>query len=187
MQNDLIRTFAPLLPALAVPYLVWHFLMAAPLYMIAEQRKLWWKWLAWLPIGQNYVMGAIADDIGSARSARIYLNGEEYRKETYFRYVLSGYQLLFAFAAIVIGVRVLQGAGMPQFLTSDAFVSIQTNVWPVLSFALMGVHAWCLYKIFGYYRADRASLYTFLSVILYVPTPFLLLSLRKEFPQKPKG
>lgn len=183
--DELIRIFLPSLGLLAVPVLAWHILMAVALQSIAKRRGLWWRWLAWFPIGQNYVLGAIADDIAGSGGYRVWRNGEEIKKESYFRYILSGYQIIIAFIAVILAVKLWRGEDISGLLLGGLFNNaLYDALAPVVSFALAGVHAYALYKIFGYYRPERASLYTVLCVFFAFLTPFLLLSVRKAFPRQ---
>lgn len=147
-------------------------LLGYTLFSIGGHRGLRLRWLAWLPIGQDYVLGAIADDIGG--QGRFFRGGESYYRHILamiriFSYFYTGLSLYLTVRGISLS-GLLAGMGASYELIS-----------PIVSFLITAIQAAVLYKIFGYYRPDRASIYALLCLFFSFLTPFLLLSIRKSY------
>lgn len=126
------------------------------LYTLAKKRNLRYPWLAWIPMANQYLLGALINDQVSVGSLRI------------------------PYAAIILpllsGITTLLSSTMTQIpFVGWLFVFVAGILVSIYEYA---AYYW-LYRI---YNAKNATLYLVLSIIFPVTIPFFLFSLRDKIP-----
>ncbi|MFA9379886.1 MAG: hypothetical protein ACERKO_02385 [Acetanaerobacterium sp.] len=165
---------------------------AISFYTIAKNRGYNKPWLAWIPIANDYLRGAIADDINY-----------RHQKSTSFRIWLM--VLVIISKAGIIGVVVVQtivtvtgfGNGMGglsqfamggynQFMMGSPSRTIMM-VLPIVAlfFGLFSIgyaviYYFAMYRIYNDYVPHNAVLFLVLSIVVSVTEPFFVLSFRNK-------
>jgi len=127
-----------------------YVLQALALQTMAKRRGMDNTWLAWVPVGSSWLLGAMADDI----------NARQGKKTSY------GIVLLVTTAACM-------GAGVSLFLIP--FLGLFSGLF---SIAVMVVYYIALYEIYRDYAPKNAVPYLVLSILLGIQ--WLLLFLLRE-------
>lgn len=139
------------------------------MYRIAKRRMLPCPWLAWIPLGNLWTLGCIAD---------------RYRQETYDRRSFSRWTLLGL--SIFLGLFFLDWLGVDVF--SGVMNALIENCELLLSLYLLIslITIWCsLYRLYDSCRSNLSGLFTVLSVLLSIPTPLCIMLCSKwddDFP-----
>lgn len=141
-----------ILTAIAAGVVV-YVLQALALQTMAKRRGIANAWLAWVPVGSSWLLGAIADDINARRG----------KKTSY------GILLLVVTAAGM-------GAGFSLFLIP--FLGLFSGLFSV---AVMVVYYIALYEVYRDYAPRNAVLYLVLSILLGIHWVWLFL-LREKRP-----
>lgn len=167
MNRILLQLFGYFAGALAIPMAINHLLMALALFLIARARKIPLAWLAWLPVGQSYTLGAIADDIGGDRFFG--------HRSSSYRHILACISIANTFASGFSFYMALQGTYVDQLLFTGAQGKLLGTLLEITSLAISVVSLYVLYKIFVYHCRGRAVIYTLLAVFIPFAEPILLL------------
>ncbi len=145
---------------------------------IARRREIQNPWLAWLPLGNLWILGSISDQY-----QQIALEQEKTKRRTL---LLLGVLCLAAAAAFGVG---LWGAnsGELEARFADTPPMAMAAVFMVL-FLLAG-GCWLLLRINAYIAAfylfrsctpGRAPVYLLLSIVMYMALPVMVFALRKK-------
>jgi hypothetical protein len=125
-----------------------YVLNALPLYSIASRRKLKAAWLAWIPIGSDYVLGLISDDY-----QLLVLNNDKHR-----RLWLPLFQGLTV--AMFVTVWVLVFAEMMREEPTNTAIVILVILGTVVATVAGAVIKWmATYDLFRSCEPDRAGMY----------------------------
>ena len=130
-----------------------YVLQALSLYTIAKRRGLQNVWLAWVPVGSSWLLGAVADDVNARRGKK------------------TCYSIL-----LLVASAVCMGSGVSVFLLP--FLGLFSGLF---SIAAMVVCYIALYDVFQDYAPGNAVLYLVLSILLGIRW-LLLFLLRKKQP-----
>ena len=122
-----------------------YVLRAIGLYTMAKRRGLANPWLAWIPVADQFLLGAVADDITRLRGRR------------------TNYSII---------LLVLSASGMVVSCTAFAAPLAGFITWPV-SIAMMVFLYMAVYEIFKDYAPQNAVLFLVLSVLLSLYWVFL--------------
>lgn len=148
------------------------------LHSIAKRRGIRKPWLAWLPLGNMWILGSISDQYqyvakGNVRSRRKVLLG-----------------LTIAMWAIMLPLYISYGVflvGMISGFMADGNIAATLLVMIVLALALMviGIIAVvyqyiALYDLYSSCSPDSAVLMLVLSIFINITMPFFLFAIRKK-------
>ncbi len=195
-MNLLFGIIGTLLCASAVLGILFYILNAISYHTIAKNRGYDKPWLAWIPIANDYLKGAVADDInrrrGKASSFRVWL------------LVLSIVVNLSSIIIVALGVAFgfgtafssRFGSWLPDFFGHRGFYksfsfsgpfSMFITLSPLISFLINAVAIAfavvmfiVLYKTFEDYTPQNAVAFLLLSIFISVTCPFLLFSIRNK-------
>lgn len=174
----LLKLFQPFLLLLFIPGILYHLIMGFVLFVFARAKSIPFAWLAWLPVGQQYVTGSLADDIGG--NDRFFGYGK-----SYYRHILACCQIVSLF--IVFLPFIITAAGGDSLVLSNMMGDgmILGTVLDIVFFAIMVMNVYVIYKIFSYYTPHRAVLFSVLSVAVGPLKPvFLFIAYRTLRGQK---
>ena len=158
---------------LAVTMYIFHSL---GLYTLAKRRGIPNPGLAWVPVGNAWILGSLADQ---------YMGYAE-RRETAYRKILLGLSI----AAYGIGLLAggLGGVRLPYLLSYSSrfqafnmggFIGIYLILWVVgVVFAVFRYIA--LYRLFKSCQPNNATLFLILSILISVTQPFILFAIRNK-------
>lgn len=172
----IIQIILPLLGAGAVVAVLFHIAMGAALFSLCRGRKLSLAWLAWLPIGQDYAMGAIVDDIGGG--GRRFFSGQ-----SCFRHILACSTIVIGFVSALALYITWNGVELPRILYEGEIGRVLATVFEIAALAIGIARVYVIYRIYLYYKPERSTLYAILSVLLPFMLPILLLTLRRGRPR----
>lgn len=194
---DIISMLIAMLPSLIISLvssvlgIVLYVMMSWGMYSISKRRGISKPWLAWIPYGQNWILGAISDHYQLAAKG----------KETSRRKVLLGLSLgVMAAAAVVIAgyvVLIVVAAGQLIVPVSDAASSADSSMvimvlilLGMIFFLLLEVAIAVVYSVFTYialfdlFRScnpDTGVLFLILSIVLGINGFFVFLDRNKDF------
>lgn len=156
--------------------LVFYIFTAISLYAISKKRGYDKPWLAFIPIANFYLMGAIADNINLV-----------IKKKTIFRrlaLILSG---SFIFSLIMIFVFIFKGVENSEAINQNPSLSLGIIMGVGIFYILIIILRICylillgfiLYRIYMDYTPNNAVAFLVLSLIFKIH-PFFLFSIRNK-------
>lgn len=163
--------------------LIAYIFEAIGLYTLAKRRGLRYPGLAWVPVANVWILGALADNYMSVTELR----------ETRFRHILLGLEI--ALSAICIPVAVISLGSVLEAVASIADGRYYAAGGYVLwSFGIMGLSFVlfvlsvvltvflyiALYRIFKSCQPSSAVVYLILSIFFSVSLPFILFGIRNK-------
>lgn len=159
--------------------LVMYILERWGLHKLAKDRQIRHGWLAWFPLGYDWIMGSIADHYHYV--AKGHIRG---RRKT----LLGLYLAIFVLVLVQIGCYVFYAAYMLNWFAIDFLVATQLYLVAelirlaiaVLSLILM-IHRYiALHDLYASCEPDGATAYLVISILLPVTEPFFVFSCRKK-------
>ena len=157
-----------------------YVLQSLGMYTIAKRRGIRKPWLAWLPLGNMWILGSISDQY------RYVAKGEVKNK----RKALLG--LTIALSILVIGIYVLyfamifQGVMDSTAVDGSFVLSYFAAIIPValglLVFSLIAtvIQYIALYDLYASCAPSNAIIYLLLSIFINVTMPFFVFACRKK-------
>ncbi len=183
-ETLLVRAVSGLLTGVPTVLLaiVAYVLNALALYTIARRRGLRKPWLAWLPVGDQWLLGSLADqyryvtrgEVKSRRKALLILC---------LLNLLLGILLLVLLLAALVQVLVLLAGGFyGQEQLMNLGLSILGLAVPMaaLSIARLVVRFLALYDVYKSLDPANSTLYLVLSILISVTAPFFLFFNREK-------
>ena len=174
--------------------LVCYVLGAISLYTIANRRGLKNPWLAWLPVGFEWLLGSVSDQYQ-------YLVKD---RDTSRRKLMLGFSIASfctGFVVIVVAVVLLVKLAFSAAMMSEAQIA-EMILWPVMTAAitslimaivalvLMVLRCVCLYDLYRSCQPDNATLYLVLGILFGFLEPVFLMIVRNKDegmpPRKPE-
>ena len=142
-----------------------YVLMSLGLYTLAQRRGIQHAWLAWVPVGSLWILGAIADDyqlkvMGQVKNRR--------------KALLILWIVLFVLAILLVALAVGMAMGFaldPNITGSDAVSSILVVVVAYLALIVLAIVATvfqyiCLYDLYASCDPSNKTLYLLLSIFV---------------------
>lgn len=151
---------------------------------IAQNRGYDKPWLAWIPYGNVYLKGAIADDInmrqGKTSKWRKWLLGLSIAS-TLGAFVMAIVIIVFG-VSVAIFAETESGGGAVAMVFSIIFMVLMFLVIYAAAIAAAVINFITIYKVYKDYAPDNAVAYILLSIFVSVSYPFLLYSVRNNVP-----
>lgn len=157
------------------------------MYTIANRRGIRHPWLAWLPIGNMWILGSIADQYqyvakGNVRNRRKVLTGLDIAMIA----LLIVWSIVFFGMFINIIINAPQLETMPDAEVLSLFLSPLLSVlgltlvmWVVAVIAMVFQYI-CLHNLYASCDPENRTVYTVLSILFAVVMPFLIFACRKK-------
>lgn len=172
MGAEAASIFSILFGVLMIVYLlilgfviVQYVLQAVSLYRISKRRGIHHPWLAWIPIGMNWILGSISD---------------------HYQYVAkqcvkSRRKILLVLSVISLVLSVLLNVIVTVLVSTDSVASIIVLllfalVAIALSITAMVFTYLCYYDLFRSCRPDYAVLFLVLGILFSVTMPFFMIA-----------
>jgi len=150
-------------------------------YTIAKRRGIHNPWLAWLPIGNMWILGSISDQYQYVAKGKL----RNRRK------VLMG--LMIAIFALMVPVFAGYGALIASIISDNAYASADIMAGAGVMIALLSYLAMiivsivatvfqyiALYDLYASCDSNNAVMYIVLSIFINVTMPFFVFSCRKK-------
>lgn len=178
-----------------------YILTSLALYSIAKRRNISNPWLAWIPVGNLWIMGSISDD---------YQRVVKFQSKNRRKWILGLYIATIAVAFVMIGVLVATmvvavGTGLGGSVEDVDWLPAAGGLVAIilLSMVMMAVAIWAsvveymaLYDIYRSCDSKNATLYLVLSIFVSITMPIFLLlcrdkddlsyTMRKQVPAAPQ-
>ncbi len=154
-----------------------YVLHALGMYTIAKRRGIHNPWLAWVPIGNLWILGSISDQYqyvaqGKVRSRRKLLLG--------LMIALAALMLVLFVVTIYLAVQAAFG-GAEASVVVAAMIALFFGLIMMVVAILMTVFEYiCLYNLFASCDPDNKVTYLLLSIFISVTMPFLVFVCRKK-------
>lgn len=155
-----------------------YIFQAKGMYAIAQRRGIENPWLAWVPVGNMWLLGCISD---------------QFRSLAYGEYTNRRRKLLWLNIWTVVGLLLYigLGCGMAVYATTygdvSAVVSMMLLGFFVLFYALMALlvvtavlQYKCYFDLFRSCEPSKSVLYLILSILISFPLPFFIYSCRNK-------
>ena len=173
----ILGVFLVVLGVLLVCCLVGWILRSMSLYSIAKRRGIRNAWLAWIPIGSNWILGSVADQyqhlvqgkVTSRRKVMLILGAVSV--------VLSTVVFGFSFAQALAEAGVLPEE---QAVTAALVSAVPSMLGSVVGIVTLVFYHICNYDLYRSCRPDGAVAFLVLGIIFGVCEPFFYLACRKK-------
>ena len=162
-----------------------YILLAVGLYSIADRRGISKPWLAWIPFGQNWILGSISDQFQYVAMGQ---NKSKRKVLLVLNIVLAVLYavLLVCYIAVIINVvtGLLNGADEDQLVMGlmGPLMGILGMCLPVVgvAIAVMVLRYMALYDLYTSCSPSNNVLFLVLSIIFGVTEPFFIFFNRKK-------
>ena len=169
--------FLTILGVVLICCLVGWILRSMSLHSIAKRRGIRHAWLAWIPIGSNWILGSVADQYQHLIQGKV----TSRRKIMLILGTVSAvlYTVVYglAFAQIFAELSMLRGE---QALTAAAISSIPSMLSTVVGIVTLVFYHICNYDLYRSCRPNGATAFLVLGIIFPVCEPFFYLACRKK-------
>ena len=155
-----------------------YVLYSLGMYTIAKRRGIHNPWLAWVPVGNLWILGSISDQYQYVTQGKV----QNRRK------LLLGLEIaLFVLLAVLFGVgiyAIVQGIAGGDILSKMAMLLLVTLLasmaMMVLAVLLTVFEYICLYNLFASCDPSGKVVYIILSIFISVTMPFLVFACRNK-------
>lgn len=152
-----------------------YVLQSLGMYTIADRRGIRHSWLAWVPLGNLWILGSISDQYQYLAKGNI----KNRRK------VLLGLSIGFFLFYIVWIVAMIVGLILTEGLAGEAVAGILLIVLGALLMVAMAIamvvyQYLCLYDLYSSCNPSNAVLYLVLSIVFSVTMPIFVFVCRKK-------
>lgn len=156
-----------------------YILTALGMYTIAKRRGIHHAWLAWIPVGSNWLLGSISDQYqyvakGRVRNRRKVLLGLSLGMFAVIALMLVGFVMML--------ISEISGADASEMMFGGAIALILLCYFAmfVLAIILLVFEYIALYDLFASCEPDNSVLYLVLSILVGVVLPFFVFACRNK-------
>ena len=155
--------------------LVCYVLQSYGLYTIANRRGIRNSWLAWVPIGNVWILGSISDQYQYVAKGKV----KNRRK------LLLGLNIGLVVATVGWFIAILASALMSESVANGVITFVLIMLLGYLAFLTMVVIATvymylCCYDLYNSCNPSNGVLFLVLSIIFSVTLPFFIFACRKK-------
>lgn len=152
-----------------------YVLQSLGMYSIAKRRGIHKPWLAWIPLGNVWILGSISDQYQYVAKGRI----KNKRKALLILGIVM-YALIIPYTAMVTSIAASQGDVANEMLTTVfAFLGFFALYFGVVIAAAV-IQYMALYDLYGSCEPKNQMVYTLLSIFVSITMPFLVFACRKK-------
>lgn len=165
--------------------LVTYILFSLGLYAFAKRRGIKNPWLAWIPVGSNWILGSLSDQYRYVTKGEI----KNKRKAMLALSIIMGVLFVAIIAIIIVAVARMALSGMDGSLSEQEafrvgmmFLSMLGLFLPLwgIGLALTIVQYIALYDLYRSADPDNRVLYIVLSIVVNVTMAFFVFFLRNK-------
>ena len=157
--------------------IVCYILSALGMYTIAKRRGIHNPWLAWLPVGDMWILGSISDQYQYVAKGKV-----RNRRKTLLGLYIAMFALLLLDFIVLVGMVVAavmgnSAATMGVAVVLTVLICIAVFVIAILSLVFSYI---ALYDLFASCDPSNATTYLVLSIFFTVALPFFIFFSRKK-------
>ena len=162
--------------ALAVLAIASYVLQSVGLYSIAKRRGINNPWLAWIPIGNLWILGSISDQYQYVVKGRV-----RNRRKTLLGLEIAAYLVLvpmiISLISAIVGIAMdsVGGVGIGALVLVLSYLALI-----VLSILMVVFYYIALYDLYMSCDSGNATLYLVLSILFGITLPFFIFFNRKK-------
>lgn len=162
--------------------IVGYVLTAISLYQIGKRRRIRNYGLAWVPIGNLWVINAIGDQYQEIRT------GQRQYLRRWAMGLIGGFVLLWLLGMVMAFSAVVKAFTYRDTLTPGEIMSLGSSAMLMILAILLMLAAWTaamvltyisLYRLYRSTRPQSAVVFLVLSIVIPVTAPFFLFACRK--------
>jgi len=186
LKDPAVLTFLGVVCGLVLFALISYILLSVGLHRLARDRKIRHGWLAWLPLGREWILGSIADQYQHVVKGRV-----KSRRKTLLGFgitvlILSLVQLAcvictnaYTFNWFIIDYYLAMQLSVAAELLSVA-VSVVSLIWFIWEYIV-------LFDLYASCEPDGAPAFLVVSLVIPVTLPFFVFACRKlEYGMPPR-
>ena len=152
-------------------------LRSMSLHSIAKRRGIRNAWLAWIPIGNRWVLGSVSDQYQHLAQNKV----TSRRKIMLILGAVSAVLYTVSYGATFAQFFIQLGAlSEEQVLTSAVFSMVPSALTSVVGIAMLVFYHMCNYDLYRSCRPNGATPFLVLGIIIPVCEPFFYLACRKH-------
>ena len=171
--------------------LVFFIMTAVGFYTIAKRRGIRHAWLAWIPVGREWILGSISDQYHQV------VKGERKgKRKAMLTLSLLSYAGIYAFLGLLIAVIVFLVRDSMGYYVDYSLMNVLNVLWIGQIFLVLGfsiaqtvIYYMALYDVYRAASPSNAVLFLVLSIFVSITTPFFVFFNRKKdegmIPQRP--
>lgn len=156
-----------------------YILQSLGMYTIAKRRGIHNPWLAWLPVGNMWILGSISDQYQYVAKGRVRNRRKALIGLTIAMFLFSMIAGISAFASVFTEAAGMD-AGEVLFGASLGVVLITYLVIAVISIVAVVIQYMALYDLYVSCEPSNGVLYLVLSIFVSVAMPFFVFACRKK-------
>lgn len=156
-----------------------YVLQSLGMYTIAKRRGIHKPWLAWIPVGNMWILGSISDQYQYVAKGRV-----KNRRKTLLGLMIATYALMIpfyvAYFAMMIQMMVTGDADGYSMVSYAAVILLLALAMMVVAIIATVFQYIALYDLFVSCDPGNAVMYLVLSIFLGVTLPFFIFACRKK-------
>lgn len=157
-----------------------YVLQSLGMYTIAKRRGIHKPWLAWVPVGNMWILGSISDQYqyvvkGRVRNRRKVLTGL-----TVGMYALMVPVYVLYFMMIIFAAAAPEAVGEEPALVYLLLVFLAVLAMMIVAIVAMVFQYIAIYDLFASCEPNNAVVYLVLSILINVTLPFFMFACRKK-------
>ena len=173
----ILGIFLTIMGIVLVCCVVGWILRSLSLHSIAKRRGIRNAWLAWIPIGNRWVLGSISDQYQHLAQNKV----TSRRKIMLILGAVSAVLYTVSYGATFAQIFIQLGAlSEEQVLNSALFSMVPSALTSVVGIAMLVFHHICNYDLYRSCRPNGAVAFLVLGIIFAVCEPFFYLACRKK-------
>ena len=163
-----------------------YILQSLGMYAIAKRREIEKPWLAWLPIGSDWILGSISDQYRYVTKGQI----KNKRKAMLTMNILLTVPLIMFFVGIVLFVVQIAAYSGNMYMAAHAYepqmfvaLSVAVVAWFLmmgLAIALTVIRFVALFDLYRSCEPDNGTLFLVLSILIPITQPIFLFLYRNR-------
>lgn len=157
-----------------------YVLQSLGMYTIAKRRGIHKPWLAWIPVGNMWMLGSISDQYQYVVKGRV-----RNRRKTLMGLTIAIYALMIPVYALYI-MMIIFSVASPETVTGEGMVAygllivLLALVMMVVAIVAAVFQYIALYDLFVSCDPGNAVMYLVLSIFINVTLPFFMFACRKK-------
>ena len=159
--------------------LLFYIFRSLGLYAIAKRRQINKPWLAWIPVGNQWILGSISDQYQYVAKGK---NKSKRKIMLALSVILYALYALFVAAYVFLIISLVKAAGTEEFTTQmiGPMVTIATLALPMcgIAIAMMVFRYMATYDLYSSCNPQNSTLFLVLSIIFSVTEPFFVFACR---------
>lgn len=155
--------------------MVSYVLNSLGLYTLADRRGIRHSWLAWVPIGNLWILGSLSDQYQYVAKGNI-----KNRRKVLLGLSIGFFLIYFAWiVAMIVGLIATEGLG-GEVVTGILLIVLGALAIIAMAIAMVVYQYLCLYDLYSSCNPSNAVLFLVLSIVFSATMPFFVFFCRKK-------